>query len=77
MKLKSILKKGDLITHTVCMGELQEHIFTGFDGQWICGKPTKLTKKYGTCVSKFANDIHPENVTHVNRIPPECIEFLS
>ena len=75
--IRSILKSGDLITHTICMGELQEHIFIKWDDQWICGKPTKLTKKYGTYVPKFVNDIHPLNVTHINRQSPECIEFLS
>ena len=73
--IKSLVKKGDLITHTSCMGALEEHIFTGYDGQWMCGKPTKMTKKYG--FNKDAvNDISPLNVTHINREIPEDIKFL-
>ena len=70
------VKKGDLITHTRCMGELQEHIFIEFRGKWMYGKPTKLTKKHGTCVSIYADDIHPLNVTHINRQTPEAIILL-
>lgn len=74
--VKKHLRPGDLITHTVCMGELQEHVFTGYDGNWLCGKPTKLTVKYGTCVNKYTNDISPDNITHINRQPVECLDFL-
>ena len=75
-KIKSIIKKGDLITHTRCMGELQEHYFTKYDGRWLCGKPTKLTKKHGTSIGIYADDIHPSNVTHINRQEPDTIIML-
>ncbi len=75
--VKKHLCPGDLVTHTVCMGELQEHTFTGYDGSWLCGTPTELTLKYGTCVGGYANDISPDNITHINRQPVECLDLLS
>ena len=68
MTIKELINKivvGDLLTHTRCMGSIEEHLFTGFDGEWICGKATKETIKYGG--SKTTNDIAPANVTHINR----------
>lgn len=64
MAVEYNLKKGDLITHTRCLGVIEEHYFTGFDGVWICGKPTKETKKFG---GMETNDIHFKNITHINR----------
>lgn len=74
MVLKHI-KKGDLITHTRCMGVLEEHIFSGMDGVWICGNPTFRTVKHGGS-KKRADDISPRNVTHINRVPVDALDFL-
>ena len=74
--VKSLVKKGDLLTHTRCMGALEEHIFTGYSGKWMCGKPTKMTKKYGSCVGIYADDIHPLSITHINRDTPDTIILL-
>ena len=64
MALKIELKEGDLITHVRCLGMIEEHYFAGFDGKWICGKPTEETKKFG---GGKTNDIHFNNITHINR----------
>jgi hypothetical protein len=63
---------GNLITHTRCMGVIEEHYFTGWDGKWMCGKPTKETKKYG---GEKTNDISPLNITHINRELVENLDF--
>lgn len=73
-EVKKVLKVGDLITHTRCMGAIEEHYFTEYDGEWICGKPTKETKKFGGI---FTNDIAALNVTHINRELVENIKYLS
>jgi hypothetical protein len=71
--LRGFLREGDTLTHTRCCGTFEEHVFTGFSGRWICGVPTKDTKRLGG--SEFAaNDIFPSNVTHINRTPVDiCI----
>lgn len=69
--LKKILKKTDLITHTRCLGKVEEHYFDGFENNFICGKATKETKKYDG--SKKVNDIHINNVTHINRLPIDIV----
>ena len=73
--VKSIVKEGDLLTHTRCLDSIEEHIFARYDGNWMCGQPTKLTKKYGGS-HMFANDIAPLNVTHINRQTPGVINFF-
>ena len=66
---------GDTLTHTRCMECIEEHIYTGDDGRWLCGKPTKDTIRLGGSKCEI-NDISPRNVTHINRTPVEAIEFL-
>ncbi len=39
------LKPGMVITFTKCLGYIDEIIFTGMDGIWICGEITEDTKK--------------------------------
>lgn len=75
-KVRRILKLGDTVTHTRCMGCVEEHIYIGNDGYWLCGKPTKDTVRLGN--SKYeVNDIYPCNVTHINRVPVEVVELLA
>ena len=74
------VRPGDTLTHTRCMGCLEEHLYTGDDGPWLCGRPTKDTVRLGGS-KEPTNDISPHNVTHINRIPieavPIAIEFQS
>jgi hypothetical protein len=75
------LKVGDVLTHTRCMGCLEEHVFTGRDGIWLCGTPTADTRKMdrlkGGARANAVNDISPVNVTHLNRVPLENVPFLA
>lgn len=74
--LRAHLQKGNLLTHTRCMGCIEEHIYTQRDGIFLCGTPTKDTVKFGG--SNFPiNDIHPLNVTHINRVPIEVVPMLA
>lgn len=74
--VRELVKPGDTLTHTRCMGTIEEHVYTGNDGHWLCGKPTRDTVRLGG--SKYeANDIAPSNVTHINRTPVEVVEFLA
>jgi hypothetical protein len=78
-KVRSQVKLGDTLTHTRCMGCVEEHIYTGTTiGKyaWLCGKPTKDTIRLGGSKSD-ADDISPRNVTHINRVPIEAAEFLN
>lgn len=77
-KIQQILREGDTVTHTRCMGFVEEHIFTGYgegkSGRWLCGKPTRDTIRLGG--SKYeVEDISFANVTHINRIPIEVCEY--
>lgn len=74
--LQEHLNVGDTITHTRCMGCLEEHLYTGRDGVWLCGKPTRETVRLGGSTGS-ANDIHPRNVTHINRVPIDSVPFLA
>lgn len=73
-KVRSLLRVGDTLTHTRCMGCLEEHIYTGNDGHWLCGKPTQDTLRLGGS-NHEVNDIAPANVTHINRTPVEVCEY--
>ncbi len=70
------LTPGDVITHKVCGGGIQEHVFTGTDGAWICGYPTNDTAMIERC-RIHTNDISPTNVTHVNRIAVEALDYAA
>lgn len=77
-KIRRFLREGDTITHTRCMGCVEEHIFTGYgergSSRWLCGKPTRDTARLGG--SKYeADDILFANVTHINRVPIEVCEY--
>lgn len=70
-ELAAILKEGDLLTHTRCMGHVEEHFYTGMDGLWVCGVPTKTTLALlgGEYLGFPDNDIWPLSITHINRMP--------
>lgn len=77
-KIRRVLREGDTITHTRCMGYVEEHIFTKYDEgptrRWLCGKPTKDTVRLGG--PKYeADDIAFSNVTHINRVPVDVCEY--
>ena len=72
------IRLGDTITHTRCMGCIEEHIYTGHDGIAFCGRPTKDTiriEKIDPTFVSDVNDIHPANITHINRTPIDVLEF--
>ena len=79
--VKRLVKIGDILTHTRCMGGVEEHVYTGSDGPWLCGRPTTDTMLIegpeGTSAENEVNDISPENVTHINRVPVENVDFLA
>jgi len=78
--LYKYLRHGDIPTHTVCAGGIEEHKYTGRDGKWLCGDPTTDTKRiakqqgYG---ARHVNDISPKNVTHVNRIAVSMLHIFA
>lgn len=74
--VKKYLKEGDLITHTRCMGCIENHYFTKYEGNWICGKPSADTIKIEGC-KLHANDISYNNITHINFVPLDALKFLS
>lgn len=75
IKIKQILQPGMVITHRRCMEVLEEHVYRGWDGIWIVGTATAdQVALSGLDLSEdsdadYANDIHPCNITHINRIP--------
>lgn len=75
------LRAGDTITHERCMGIIEEHIFDGRDGAWLCGRPTHDTRRLARLVDEVierrATDISPGNVTHINRVPVEAVPMLA
>lgn len=78
LKIRQFLREGDTITHTRCMGYVEEHIFTGYGegktSQWLRGRPTRDTTRLGG--SKYEiDDISFANVTHINRVPIEVCEY--
>ncbi len=75
--LDAHLKVGDVLTHHRGPGILEEHVFTARDGRWLCGTPTADTRAiFGLDMAAGAQvvcDILPLNVTHLNRVPLECL----
>jgi hypothetical protein len=78
IRIKQVLKPGMVITHTRCMDFLEEHVFYHWDGIWIVAIETRDTGLIeGTQgVGMYnehtvTNDIHPNSITHINRIPVE------
>lgn len=74
-RLRAVLLLGDVITHTRCMGHIEEHVFTGFDGLWITGTPTRDTMLMARGIGArlrqddHVNNIAASSVTHINRVP--------
>ena len=75
-RVRRMAKLGDALTHTRCLGCIEEHIYTGIEGSWLRGKPTADTLRLGGLMHE-ANDISPRNVTHINRVVVEVAEFLA
>lgn len=75
-RVRRMVKLGDTLTHTRCLGCIEEHIYTGIEGNWLRGKPTADTLRLGGSMHE-ANDISPRNVTHINRVAVEAAEFLA
>lgn len=76
--VRKYLRKGDTLTHTRCLGCLEEHIFVEYaqaNGRtWLRGTPTKDTIRLGGS-REPADDIAIRNVTHINRVPVSVCEF--
>lgn len=76
--IRRVLRAGDTITHTRCMGCIEEHIFTHYgEGKttcWLYGKPTRDTIRLGGS-NYVADDISFSSVTHINRIPVDVCIF--
>jgi hypothetical protein len=74
------LRPGVVLTHTRCMGCIEEHVYTGVDGIWLCGYPTRDTFAMdggeGRRKANTVNDIAPSNVTHINRIPVGALDLV-
>ena len=75
-RVRRMVKLGDTLTHTRCLGCIEEYIYTGIEGSWLRGKPTAVTHRLGGSMHE-ANDISPRNVTHINRVVVESAEFLA
>ena len=73
------LKPDDVITHTRCMGRVEEHRFIQWDGIWLVGRATADTAKIDRLERdmRIVNDIHPNNVTHINRDPLDLLDFIA
>lgn len=65
--MRERLKIGDLITHTRSVGKFEEHIFTGWDGHFVCGDATEDTLRLSTRITRKTNEIVPLTITHINR----------
>lgn len=76
--VRKYLREGDTLTHTRCLGCLEEHIFVGYahahERTWLRGIPTKDTIRLGGS-REPADDIAIRNVTHINRVPVAVCEF--
>lgn len=81
--VKRFVKIGDVLTHSGCCGIISEHEFTGWDGAWMCGRPTPDTFRFNKMegrrgeICNSADDIAPDNVTHINRVPVSEVKFLA
>lgn len=81
--VKRVVKVGDVLTHSGCGGCIFEHEFMGWSGAWMRGRPTRDTFRFekmdGQREEKCheADDIAPGNVTHINRVPVDVVEFLA
>jgi len=82
--LQPYLSEGVTVTHTVCCGILKEHVLVDFDqigagpiGMiWLSGYPTGDTMRIDGDPFVLADDIAPLSITHVNRVPIDCLEMI-
>jgi hypothetical protein len=63
-----LVRPGDILTHTRCLGSIEEHIYTQNDGYWLCGLPTHDSTLLSYALDEV-RDISPLSVTHINRLP--------
>lgn len=76
--MEDYLVEGEtLITHRVCGGFLEEHVFTGFDDGLLCGFPTSDTLRMHVGTYGLATDITPSSVTHIDRCPVEALHMIA
>lgn len=78
--LEQFLKPGDTITHTRCMGCVEEHVYIEGEGPWLCGRATPDTIRiegWDLADDHYTDDISPANVTHINRTPLDAVPFLA
>lgn len=74
------LKPGDTITHTRCVGCVEEHIYVERQGPWLCGRASPDTIRiegWDLGDDHWTDDISPRSVTHINRVPVEAVPFLA
>lgn len=82
--LQPFLEQGVTVSHTVCMGILKEHVLIDIEqfgpGEigmvWLVGYPTGDTMRIDGDAFAMCDDIAPLNVTHVNRVPIDCLEVI-
>lgn len=78
--LRRHLKPGDVLTHNICGGSIQEHRFTGWEGMWLSGEATRDTMIISHRARGWAQrstSISPNNVTHVNRERIDALDDLA
>lgn len=82
------VRPGDMLIVQRCMGMFAEYVYFGpSKNEYLNCKPTldtaRMEKRYGTRgygESPGRGDgegVHPVNVTHINRIPVDCISMLA
>lgn len=78
--LERYLKPGDTITHTRCVGCIEETIYVERQGYWLCGRAAPDTIRiegWDLGDDHWTDDISPNNVTHINRVPVDAVPFLA
>ena len=76
-QVKEFAKPGDTITHTRCGGLVEEHLFLGWCSHRMRGIPTSTTVRLDPEHDRSrVSDIHPANITHINRVPITALRYL-
>ena len=72
------LKMRDIITVTQCGGMIGQYTYMGWSivGSWMKGVPTPTTKKFSVLGGITVDDIHPNNITHINNTEVAALDYV-
>ena len=74
--VRKYLEPGDVVLVVGLLGEIEEHVFTGYDGVLICGNPTRDGIARTGRTDPVSN-VAARNVLRINAVAVDVLEFVA